>query len=85
MRAAADAVHPGYGFLAEDAGFAERVIAAGLRWVGPPPAAMRVLGDKVQARSVAEAAGVPVVPGVVGDAEAATWPRLRAPSGSPCS
>jgi acetyl-CoA/propionyl-CoA carboxylase biotin carboxyl carrier protein len=69
VRAEADAVHPGYGFLAEDAGFAERVIAAGLRWVGPPPAAMRVLGDKVQARSVAEAAGVPVVPGVVGDAE----------------
>ena len=70
VRAQADAVHPGYGFLAEDAGFAERVIAAGLRWVGPPPAAMRVLGDKVQARSVAEAAEVPVVPGVVGDAEA---------------
>ena len=68
--AAADAVHPGYGFLAEDAGFAEQVISAGLRWVGPPPGAMRVLGDKVQARSVAEAVGVPVVPGIVGDAEA---------------
>ena len=67
VRAGADAVHPGYGFLAEDAAFAEGVIAAGLRWVGPPPAAMRVLGDKIQARSVAEAAGVPVVPGVVGE------------------
>jgi acetyl-CoA/propionyl-CoA carboxylase biotin carboxyl carrier protein len=68
LRAGADAVHPGYGFLAEDPGFAERVVASGLRWVGPPAAAMRVLGDKVQARSVAEAVGVPVVPGVVGDA-----------------
>jgi acetyl-CoA/propionyl-CoA carboxylase biotin carboxyl carrier protein len=69
VRAEADAVHPGYGFLAEDAAFAEGVIAAGLRWVGPSPDAMRVLGDKIQARWVAEAAGVPVVPGVVGDAD----------------
>jgi acetyl/propionyl-CoA carboxylase alpha subunit len=67
VRAGVDAVHPGYGYLAEDPAFAEGVIAAGLRWVGPPPAAMRVLGDKIQARSVAEAAGVPVVPGVVGE------------------
>jgi acetyl-CoA/propionyl-CoA carboxylase biotin carboxyl carrier protein len=65
-RTDADAVHPGYGFLAEDAGFAERVLAADLRWIGPPPGAMRVLGDKVQARAVAQAAGVPVVPGVIG-------------------
>ena len=62
--AGADAVHPGYGFLAERPEFAEAVAAAGLRWVGPPPEAMRLLGDKVEARRLAEAAGVPVVAGL---------------------
>ena len=61
--AGADAVHPGYGFLSEDAAFAEAVIAAGLTWIGPPPAAMRALGDKVSARAVARHAGAPLVAG----------------------
>ena len=58
----ADAIHPGYGFLAENAGFAEAVEAAGLTWVGPPPAALRSGGDKLEAKRLAREAGVPVVP-----------------------
>ena len=65
--AGADAVHPGYGYLAENADFADAVAAAGLRWVGPPAAAMRALGDKIAARRLAEGAGVAVAPGYAGD------------------
>jgi acetyl-CoA/propionyl-CoA carboxylase biotin carboxyl carrier protein len=59
----ADAVHPGYGFLSENADFAQAVIDAGLIWIGPPPAAIRSLGDKVSARHIAQRAGAPQVPG----------------------
>ncbi|WP_342319118.1 acetyl/propionyl/methylcrotonyl-CoA carboxylase subunit alpha [Corynebacterium mayonis] len=59
----ADAVHPGYGFLAENAEFARRVIAAGLTWIGPPPEAIEALGDKVTARHIAEKVKAPMAPG----------------------
>ncbi len=62
----ADAIHPGYGFLAENAGFARAVIDAGLTWIGPPPAAIDALGDKVAARHIAATVGAPLAPGTDG-------------------
>ncbi len=77
------AVHPGYGFLAENADFAEAVIAAGLVWVGPPPAAMRAMGDKAGARALMEQASVPVVPGYQGKDDANLLEKAAAKIGFP--
>ncbi|WP_283138558.1 acetyl/propionyl/methylcrotonyl-CoA carboxylase subunit alpha [Rhizohabitans arisaemae] len=75
----ADAVHPGYGFLAENADFARAVLDAGLIWIGPPPEAIDALGDKVQARHIAQRVGAPLVPGtpdpVSGVAEVVAFAR----------
>ena len=65
LQTGAQAIHPGYGFLAENADFAAAVEAAGLKWIGPPADAIRALGDKISARRIASDAGVPVVPGLL--------------------
>jgi acetyl-CoA/propionyl-CoA carboxylase biotin carboxyl carrier protein len=73
VRCGADAVHPGYGFLSEHAGFAQAVLDAGLTWIGPSPAAMRALGDKLAAREIAARVGAPMVAGsreALGDPDA---------------
>ncbi len=63
----ADAIHPGYGFLSENADFAQAVLDAGLVWIGPPPAATRVLGSKAGAKQLAQQNGVPCLPGYAGE------------------
>ena len=72
--AGADSIHPGYGFLAENADFAEAVEAAGLTWIGPPPAALRLGGNKIAAKRIARDAGVPVLPD--GEPEDVGFPLL---------
>ena len=72
--AGADAIHPGYGFLAENADFAEAVEAAGLTWIGPPPEALRLGGDKLAAKRIAREAGVPTLP--EGSAEEIGFPLV---------
>ena len=71
-RVGADAVHPGYGFLAENGAFAQSVIDAGLNWIGPSPAVIDAMGDKIAAKKAAEAAGVPTLPSAEDPSEAAT-------------
>jgi acetyl-CoA/propionyl-CoA carboxylase biotin carboxyl carrier protein len=72
VEAGADAVHPGFGFLAENADFAEAVAATGMRWIGPPPGAIRAMGDKAAARRLAASLGINVVPGYDGDDQSDT-------------
>lgn len=82
-RAGAEAVHPGYGFLAENAGFARAVEEAGLIWIGPPPQAIELLGSKTAARELARRVGAPIVPGTEPLPDAATARRFAEQVGYP--
>jgi acetyl-CoA/propionyl-CoA carboxylase biotin carboxyl carrier protein len=84
VAAGARSVHPGYGFLSENAGFAERIGAAEITWVGPPPEAIRVMGDKGEAKQLAAGADVPIVPGTPGvEADASAIEALAREHGLP--
>jgi len=76
LAAGAEAIHPGYGFLSENAEFAEAVVAAGLIWIGPPPSAIRAMGLKDAAKDLMQKAGVPVTPGYLGEDQSPA--RLKA-------
>jgi acetyl/propionyl-CoA carboxylase alpha subunit len=69
VRSKSDAIHPGWGFLAENYKFAKMVIDAGLVWIGPPPGVIKALGDKIQAKKLAQKANVPTIPGISGVAD----------------
>ncbi len=82
-RIGADAIHPGYGFLSENADFAEAVIAAGLRWIGPSPKSMRMLGDKIEARRFVAKLGVPLTPSASEEDDPKSFPARAAKNGFP--
>src|SRR5215218_10434845 len=78
LASGAQAIHPGYGFLSENADFADAVAAAGLVWVGPPGSSIRKMGSKAGAKELMAAAGVPVVPGYTGEDQAPERLQLEA-------
>jgi acetyl/propionyl-CoA carboxylase alpha subunit len=80
-KSGADAVHPGWGFLAENDSFARRVTEAGLTWIGPPAEVIRALGDKIESKELARRAGVPVIPGLSRVTDAASIRRWMAEEG----
>ena len=81
----AEAIHPGYGFLSENADFAEACAAAGIAFVGPPPSAIRAMGSKAESKRIMAAAGVPVVPGYHGEAQDDALLASEASSASSCA